>query len=105
MPVSGAVAVHGFARRSCSGGGTRHLVVVTDGHADQGEDPTPIVNRMLKESPVVLQTIGFCIGSKHSLNQAGRTIYRAADNVEDLRQGLADVLAEAPKFTVTEFKK
>ena len=87
------------------GYGEYHLVVVTDGHADQGEDPTPIVNRMLAESPVVLQTIGFCIGSKHSLNQAGRTIYRAADNVEDLRQGLADVLAEAPKFTVTEFKK
>jgi hypothetical protein len=52
-----------------------------------------------------VQTIGFCIGPKHSLNQAGRTIYRAADNPAELRQGLADVLAEAPQFTVTEFKK
>ena len=87
------------------GYGEYHLVVVTDGHADSGQDPTPIVNKLLAESPVVLQTIGFCIGSKHALNQEGRTMYKEANNVEDLRQGLADVLAEAPQFTVTEFKK
>jgi Ca-activated chloride channel family protein len=87
------------------GYGEYHLVVVTDGHADQGQDPTAIVNKMLGESPVVLQTIGFCIGAKHALNQAGRTMYKEANNVDDLRQGLADVLAEAPQFTVTEFKK
>jgi len=87
------------------GYGEYHLVIVTDGHADQGHDPTGIVNTILSESPVVVQTIGFCIGSKHALNQAGRTMYKEANNVEDLRQGLADVLAEAPQFTVTEFKK
>jgi len=87
------------------GYGEYHLVIVTDGIADAGQDPTPAVNQILAESPVVVQTIGFCIGSKHALNQAGRTIYRAADNPEQLRQGLTDVLAEAPQFTVTEFKK
>jgi Ca-activated chloride channel family protein len=87
------------------GYGEYHMVVVTDGHADQGQDPTAIVNTMLGESPVVLQTIGFCIGAKHALNQAGRTIYKEANNVDDLRKGLTDVLAEAPQFTVTEFKK
>jgi Ca-activated chloride channel family protein len=87
------------------GYGEYHMVVVTDGHADQGQDPTAIVNKVLAESPVVLQVIGFCIGAKHALNQAGRTMYKEANNVEDLRQGLADVLAEAPQFTVTEFKK
>jgi Mg-chelatase subunit ChlD len=87
------------------GYGEYHLVIVTDGIADAGQDPTPAVNQILAESPVVVQTIGFCIGEKHSLNQAGRTIYRAADNPEQLRQGLADVLAEAPQFTVTDFKK
>lgn len=87
------------------GYGEYHLVIVTDGHADQGQDPTAIVNKILAESPVVVQTIGFCIGAKHALNQAGRTMYKEANNVEDLRQGLADVLAEAPQFTVTEFKK
>jgi uncharacterized protein with von Willebrand factor type A (vWA) domain len=86
------------------GYGEYHLVIVTDGAADAGQDPTPIVNQLLAESPVVVQTIGFCIGSDHSLNQAGRTIYRAADNAAELRQGLADVLAEAPQFAVTQFK-
>jgi hypothetical protein len=87
------------------GYGEYHLVIVTDGHADQGQDPTGIVNRILTESPVVVQTIGFCIGAKHALNQAGRTMYREANNVEELRKGLADVLAEAPQFTVTQFAK
>ena len=87
------------------GYGEYHLVIVTDGHADQGQDPTAIVNKILAESPVVVQTIGFCIGGKHALNQAGRTMYREANNVEELRQGLADVLAEAPQFTVTQFGK
>lgn len=87
------------------GYGEYHLVIVTDGAADSGNDPTPVVNSMLAESPIVVQTIGFCIGPNHSLNQAGRTIYRAADSPEALNQGLADVLAEAPQFTVTQFKK
>jgi uncharacterized protein with von Willebrand factor type A (vWA) domain len=86
------------------GYGEYNLVIVTDGAADANNDPTPVVNQLLAESPVVVQTIGFCIGTKHSLNQPGRTIYRAADNPEELRQGLADVLAEAPQFTVTQFK-
>jgi uncharacterized protein YegL len=86
------------------GYGEYHLVIVTDGAADQGQDPTAVVNQVLGESPVVLQTIGFCIGPEHSLNQAGRTIYRAADNAAELRQGLNDVLAEAPQFAVTQFK-
>jgi Ca-activated chloride channel family protein len=87
------------------GYGEYNLVIVTDGAADAGNDPTPVVNQLLRESPIVVQTIGFCIGTKHSLNQPGRTIYRAADNPEELRQGLADVLAEAPQFTVTQFSK
>lgn len=86
------------------GYGEYHLVIVTDGMADGPEDPTQAVNRLLAQSPVVVQTIGFCIGTAHSLNQAGRTIYRAAENAAELRQGLADVLAEAPQFAVTQFK-
>lgn len=86
------------------GYGEYHLVIVTDGQADQGQDPTSEVNRLLGESPIVVQTIGFCIGTQHSLNQPGRTIYRAADNAQELTQGLADVLAEAPQFAVTQFK-
>jgi uncharacterized protein with von Willebrand factor type A (vWA) domain len=86
------------------GYGEYHLVIVTDGEADTGQNPTVVVNKLLKESPVVLHTIGFCIGSDHSLNQAGRTIYKAADNPGALRQGLADVLAEAPAYSPSKFK-
>ena len=85
------------------GYGEYHLVVVTDGHASKGEDPTPAVNRILAESPVVVHTIGFCIGERHSLNQPGRTYYRSANNPEALRQGLETELAEAPDFSVTQF--
>lgn len=87
------------------GYGEYHLVIVTDGMADTGQDPTKTVDQVLSESPIVVQTIGFCIGPNHSLNQPGRTIYRAADNPADLQQGLADVLAEAPQFAVTQFAK
>jgi Ca-activated chloride channel family protein len=86
------------------GYGEYHLVVVTDGQASQGEDPTRKVNAMLAESPVVLHTIGFCIGENHALNQPGRTYYRAADNPAALQQGLDEVVAEAPTFDLTEFK-
>jgi Ca-activated chloride channel family protein len=85
------------------GYGEYNLVVVTDGIASEGEDPTDMVNRMLAESPVLLSTIGFCIGEDHSLNQPGRVYYRAADNPEALRKGLEDVLAEAPAFDLTDF--
>lgn len=85
------------------GYGEYHLVVVTDGEAS-GEDPQKIVNIVLGDSPVVLHTIGFCIGQNHSLNQPGRVVYRSADNPAELAQGLADVLAEAPAFDVKAFK-
>jgi hypothetical protein len=86
------------------GYGEYHLVVVTDGHASEGQDPTGAVRLILERSPVVLHTIGFCIGERHSLNQPGRTIYRAADNPAQLRQSLSDVLAEAPKFDSSGFR-
>lgn len=86
------------------GYGEYHLVVVTDGIAGPDQDPTDTVNRMLAESPVLLSTIGFCIGEEHSLNQPGRTYYRAADNPEALRRGLEGVLAEAPAFDLKEFR-
>jgi hypothetical protein len=79
------------------------MVVVTDGEAT-GAEPRGIVDRLLAESPVVLHTIGFCIESDHSLNQAGRILYRSADSPKELAEGLTDVLAEAPAFDVSAFK-
>ena len=84
------------------GYGEYHLVVVTDGVSTDG-DPMPVVRDILKQSPVLVETIGFCINERHSLNQPGLTSYRSANDPESLRQGLAAVLAEAPDFTADQF--
>jgi hypothetical protein len=84
------------------GYGEYHLVVVTDGASTDG-DPMSAVTNILKESPVLVETIGFCINEKHSLNQPGLTSYRSAHDPESLRKGLAAVLAEAPDFTPAQF--
>lgn len=86
------------------GYGEYHLVVVTDGEASKGEDPSAVVNQLLSESPVVLHTIGFCISKRHSLNQPGRILYRAANDIQSLNQGLQGVLAESPSFAVADFQ-
>jgi uncharacterized protein YegL len=86
------------------GYGEYHLVIVTDGRPDPPrEDPTEVVDRLLAETPIVVHTIGFCIGDDHVLNQPGRTFYLAADSREDLERGLDSVLAESPSFDVAAF--
>lgn len=85
------------------GYGEYHLVVVTDGEAT-GENPSAVVRAVIESSPVVLHTIGFCIGETHSLNQPGRVVYHSANSPQELAQGLAEVLAEAPSFDVKAFK-
>jgi Ca-activated chloride channel homolog len=77
------------------GYGEYYLIVVTDGEADRGNDPGPIVNKIVSESPVVISTIGFCIGEGHSLHRPGLTLYHDATNLEQLNQGLESVLAES----------
>lgn len=89
--------------RSQLGYGDYNLVVVTDGEASDGESPTGIVSKILRNSPVVIHTIGFCIDKRHSLNQPGKTVYRSANDLESLRLGLKEVLAEAPEFTASDF--
>lgn len=86
------------------GYGEYHLVVITDGEASQGEEPRYIVQDLLNHSPVVLHTIGFCIKGGHSLNQAGNTFYKSANNPEQLATGLESVLAEAPDFKADTFE-
>lgn len=86
------------------GYGEYHLVVVTDGEASNGEEPNYIVQDLLNHSPVVLHTIGFCIKGGHSLNQAGNTFYKSANNPEQLATGLDSVLAEMPDFKVEVFE-
>jgi Ca-activated chloride channel homolog len=86
------------------GYGEYHLVVVTDGVASNGQDPSDTVQKLIQESPVVLHTIGFCIAGNHSLNQAGVTIYKSANNPTELARGLESVLAEVDDFNVNSFQ-
>lgn len=85
------------------GYGEYNLVVVTDGEANPGQDPLQVVNDMLARSPIIVHTIGFCISTKHSLNQPGRTVYKAANDRASLERGLEAALAEAPSFTADRF--
>lgn len=85
------------------GYGEYHLVIVTDGEASPGEDPRAVVNAMIAATPIVLHTIGFCIDAQHSLNQPGRILYRQANDLEELKRGLQNVLAEAPSFIAQQF--
>ncbi len=85
------------------GYGQFNVVVVTDGRASKGQDPAPVVDKLLANSPIVLHTIGFCISGNHSLNQQQRAFYRQAGDAKALAQGLQDVLAEEPDFQVTAF--
>jgi Mg-chelatase subunit ChlD len=92
------------ARRQL-GYGEYNIVVVTDGIANSPRDLFKAVNTILAQTPIIIHTIGFCIGEKHSLNQSGRTYYRTAMDPASLRKSLQDVLAEAETFDVTEFRK
>lgn len=85
------------------GYGEYHLVIVTDGEAGSNEDPESVVRQILRESPVQIHTIGFCIGEGHSLNIPGQTYYAAAGNPEELDAGLAQVLAEADDYTLLDY--
>lgn len=85
------------------GYGEYNLVVVTDGEASNNYEPDNAVRQLLAGSPIVLHTIGFCIDDRHSLNQPGYTLYKAANNPEALLAGLESVLAEAPDFQIADF--
>ncbi len=94
----------GQARRQL-GYGEYTIVVVTDGAANDQELLSSRIKTILDNSPINIFSIGFCIGAKHSLNQPGQTIYKAADNPAELRKGLREVLAESEIFDESEFSE
>ncbi|GAB2928487.1 vWA domain-containing protein [Rheinheimera gaetbuli] len=87
------------------GYGEYHLVIVTDGEASSNEDPASVVRQILRDSPVQIHTIGFCIGEGHSLNIPGQTYYAAAGSPEELDAGLAQVLAEADDYSLLDYHR
>jgi len=100
----GAMKLQEQAERQ-QGYGEYTLVVVTDGIASLRQEPDNVITHLLKYSPIVVQTIGFCIGEQHSLNQVGKTVYRAAGNEAELNSGLESVLAESESFDISDFEK
>lgn len=87
------------------GYGEYTIVVVTDGMANSIENLQKVADLILSKTPITIYSIGFCIGEHHSLNQPGRTIYKAADNPDQLKEGLREVLAESESFDEQEFSK
>ncbi|MEQ6886406.1 vWA domain-containing protein [Salicola sp. Rm-C-2C1-2] len=106
-PLQSAVAMaHQELERGARrqrGYGTYRLVVITDGEHSQGEDPRKEVGRIAGHpaNPIEIHTLGFCIEDS-ALNQPGTTIYRSAQNPEQLAQGLDSVLAESRTFVPTK---
>lgn len=86
------------------GYGDYTVVIVTDGAADNIEALKKKVDYVLTGSPIMIHTIGFCLNAEHTLNSEGRTVYRSANNPEELRQGLREVLAESEDFDITGFE-
>ncbi len=80
------------------------MVVITDGEANESSKLNRWVHFVLNNSPIQIYTIGFGIGTDHTLNQPGLTQYKPAENLAELRRGLKEVLAESETFDETEFK-
>ena len=97
-----ALTVRGQAQL---GYGNYTIVVVTDGQANNIRTLNQWVKHILANSPLNIYTIGFCIGNDHSLNQPGQTVYKPANNPEELRESLKEVLAEAETFDDSDFKE
>jgi Ca-activated chloride channel homolog len=86
------------------GYGEYTIVTTTDGEADSIQALSKWVDYILQISPIQIYTIGFCIAENHTLNQPKKTTYRKADDLQSLKKGLQEVLAEAPDFDVSNFK-
>lgn len=84
--------------------GEYSTIIVTDGIANDARSLQGSVDKVLKVSPIMINTIGFCIDGNHALNNKGRTIYKAANNPKELKQGLEEVLAESKTFDLNGFE-
>jgi len=86
------------------GYGEYHIVVLTDGIASDTSILNKAVQKVITKSPIVIHTVGFCIGNDHTLNQVGKTYYKAANDPQSVASGLDEVLAESKSFTVSNFE-
>lgn len=87
-----------------AGYGEYTIVLVTDGAASDPERMNEALDLITLNTPIVIQTVGFCIRNNHALNDPSRVVYRSADDGEALRAGLAAAVAEAEDFTAGGFE-
>jgi len=106
-PLGGCIDIAyeklGLQAKKQMGYGEYNLIILTDGQATDGGKMDTAVGMILRETPIVIHTIGLKIGTGHPLNQPGKIYYKAADNLGDIARGLESVLAETEDFTVTDF--
>lgn len=76
---------------------------MTDGDYNAGGDPSPYVIKVVKQTAIVIHTIGFCVDGRHSLDIKGYTQYASANNPETLDRGLQAILAESEAYTDSQF--
>ncbi|MBV6633088.1 MAG: VWA domain-containing protein [Alphaproteobacteria bacterium] len=88
-----------------AGYGEYTIVLVTDGAATDQEMMDRMLSDITLETPIIIQTIGFCLRRSHALNDPSRVIYRAADDGQALSQGLAAAVAEASDFDASDFEQ
>ena len=85
------------------GYGTYRLVVVTDGEADQGEDPAAFTKQLVSTTAITVHVIGFCVDGRRSLDLKGYTQYASAANPAALEKGLQAILAESSSIHDSKF--
>jgi Ca-activated chloride channel homolog len=86
------------------GYGEYNMIVITDGQANDGKVMSDVVANVVRNSPVNIHTIGFCLDKNHALNQPGIVNYRSANNANEIVSSLKAVLAESDSFTTTSFE-
>jgi Ca-activated chloride channel homolog len=83
--------------------GEYNIIIVTDGEADGGENPSDIVKEIGLNSPVNITTIGFCINNSHSLNNPEYVHYYPAGSYQSILDGLSTVQAEGEGVSDEEY--
>lgn len=78
------------------GYGEYTMLIITDGEANN-VSTLPSEVKPSTDAGIVVQVIGFCLDSSHSLKQLAH-IYREANSPQELQKALTEVLAEAETF-------
>lgn len=100
--LSDAIHALGPQKRLQQGYGEYHIVVVTDGQAEDA----PVLARAVaraRHDGFDLHAVGFCVEAD-SVLRSGSASYRSARDPKDLRAALVSAVAEADSFEAVSFE-